>query len=88
MLDNRAAMQKGGDSGMLLAAGDPGKIRLLAAIGYDNEELQMPPDGALPDEVLANFKKWIELGAPDPRDGAAPELRDIIAGRAARHWAF
>jgi hypothetical protein len=88
MLDNRAAMQKGGDSGMLLAAGDPGKSRLLAAIGYDNEELQMPPDGALPDEVLANFKKWIELGAPDPRDGAAPELRNIIAVRAARHWAF
>jgi hypothetical protein len=28
------------------------------------------------------------MGAPDPRDGAVPEARDIIALRAARHWAF
>jgi len=78
MLDNRAALQKGGDSGRLLVPGQPGQSRLLVAIEYNDENFQMPPDGKLPDEVLANFRKWIELGAPDPRDGAAPGPHDII----------
>jgi hypothetical protein len=31
-------------------------------------ELQMPPDDKLPAEVVASLVKWVELGAPDPRD--------------------
>jgi hypothetical protein len=32
----------------------------------------MPPGGKLPDETIADFKKWIEMGAPDPR---GPEVK-------------
>ncbi len=88
MLDNRAAMRKGGDSGKLLVPNQPNQSRLFVALKYDDDNLQMPPDGKLPDEVLADFKNWIEMGAPDPREGAVPEPRDIIAARAGRHWAF
>ena len=27
----------------------------------------MPPKEKLPDSVIADFAKWIEMGAPDPR---------------------
>ena len=33
---------------------------------------KMPPKGAkLADAVIADFEKWIDMGAPDPRDGKA-----------------
>ena len=30
----------------------------------------MPPKKKLPDEVIADFEKWIAMGAADPRDGS------------------
>ena len=53
---------------------------LIAAVGHSNEELQMPPDSKLPDSVIADFEKWIALGAADPRDGIARLPREIAAG--------
>ena len=45
----------------------------------------MPPDTKLPDDVIADFEKWVEMGAADPRDGPATQLAkteiDIEAGR-------
>ena len=32
---------------------------------------RMPPKGALPAGVIADFRAWITMGAPDPRDGKA-----------------
>ncbi|MGH6738277.1 MAG: DUF1549 domain-containing protein, partial [Bradyrhizobium sp.] len=49
----------------------------------------MPPKGKLPDAVIADFVKWIELGAADPRTGpAATAARqiDLAAGR--QFWSF
>ncbi len=88
VLDNRAAMLKGGDSGALLVPGQPAQSRLAAALRYEDETLQMPPDGKLPAAVVADFEAWIAMGAPDPREGAALAPRDIIAARALKHWAF
>jgi hypothetical protein len=86
-LDNRASLLAGGKNGPVVVAGKPDESRLLTALRYHDPALQMPPDGKLPDEVIEQFAKWIAIGAPDPRDGAAVEL-DTIANRAARHWAF
>ncbi len=88
LLDNAAAMRKGGDSGPLFVPGEPATSRLLTAMRYDDETLQMPPDEKLPDQVLADFRQWVEWGAPDPRTGAALAPADVIAARAANHWAF
>src|SRR5262249_51372500 len=30
--------------------------------------IEMPPGKQLPAEIIADFVKWVELGAPDPRD--------------------
>ncbi|QDU58959.1 PSD1 and planctomycete cytochrome C domain-containing protein [Aeoliella mucimassa] len=86
-LDNRASVLQGGRGGAILVPGNPEASRLLQALEYHDESLQMPPDEKLSDEVIAAFRQWIALGAPDPRDGAAAQV-DTIASRAATHWAF
>ena len=50
----------------------PFRSFLLRAIKYLEEDYQMPPAGKLPDAVIADFVKWIDMGAPDPRQGKAP----------------
>ncbi|HMF11844.1 MAG TPA: PSD1 and planctomycete cytochrome C domain-containing protein [Gemmataceae bacterium] len=64
LLDSRAGLRKGGDSGPAIIPGDPAASRLIKALRYD--ELQMPPDGKLPDKVIADFETWIKQGAVDP----------------------
>lgn len=88
-LDSRHGWAKGGDSGPAIVPGKPDASRLLQAIRYENPDLQMPPDGRLPADVLADFARWIERGAVDPRDEAPPADEaglDLEAARA--HWAY
>ena len=66
LLDSRQGVLRGGMSGPGLEAGQPDTSRLLAALRY--EQLQMPPEGKLPDEVVRDFEQWIRQGAIDPRD--------------------
>ena len=33
-----------------------------------HEAFEMPPGRKLPDRVIADFERWIKIGAPDPRD--------------------
>jgi hypothetical protein len=46
--------------------GDVEASPLIEAIRYGSAE--MPPDGKLPDEVIADFETWVRMGAPDPRE--------------------
>ncbi|MFM7315781.1 MAG: DUF1549 domain-containing protein, partial [bacterium] len=68
-LDTREAMSTGGDSGPAVVPGKPDESPLYSALKY--KDTQMPPKGKLPEVVIADFRKWIELGAPDPRVGPA-----------------
>src|SRR5262245_26569661 len=70
LVDSRAALIKGGDSGPALAPGQPEKSRLIEAVGYKNVELQMPPRGRLPDHVIADLTAWVKMGAPWPKEAA------------------
>ncbi len=86
LLDTREGIRKGGATGRdAVIPGDVESSQLIAAIRYDNEDLQMPPDGKLPDEVIAEFEKWVQMGAPDPRDGESRLPREI---EAESHWSF
>ncbi|HVL07645.1 MAG TPA: c-type cytochrome domain-containing protein, partial [Burkholderiaceae bacterium] len=68
-LDDRASLLKGGDSGQMVVPGKPGESRLLAILRHEVEGLEMPQDGGKLDErTIANFEKWVAMGAPDPRD--------------------
>jgi hypothetical protein len=68
LLDTRAGLLKGGDSGPALLPGKPADSRLVRAVRYDDEALKMPPKGRLPDAVIADLERWIKIGAPDPRE--------------------
>ncbi|MEM7387183.1 MAG: c-type cytochrome domain-containing protein, partial [Verrucomicrobiota bacterium] len=46
ILDHRAALLKGGDSGPALVAGDPDKSLLMIAIRHEDPDLEMPKAGA------------------------------------------
>src|SRR6516164_5066639 len=68
LLDSREGILKGGESGPVLVAGKPEKSRLIQAIGYPDVDLSMPPNAKLPGPVIADFVKWVKLGAPWPDD--------------------
>lgn len=88
LLDSGPAMLKGGDTGATIVPGDPKQSLLMAAIRH--ESFEMPPKNKLSDQVISDFEKWIQMGAPDPRDGKVPELKaekiDIEKGR--QFWSF
>ena len=67
-LDLRGAMRRGGDSGRAAVVPDkPEESQLITALEYLNSDLQMPPKKRLPASVMADFRAWIKMGAPDPR---------------------
>ena len=66
----------------------------MNALRYDNHNLQMPPSGKLSESVLANFEKWISMGAHDPRDSPLEEVFAVGGLKAKsqeegrKFWAF
>ena len=89
-LDTRDGMRRGGESGPAVVPGDPDGSTLVRALRH--EDLEMPPDRKLPDTTIAQFVRWIELGAPDPREAAGPPSESTattIDWESARDfWAF
>ncbi len=70
LLDDRESLRAGGDSGPALVPGEPDQSRIIRAVRYTDQSLQMPPDGPLPAEIIADFETWIRSGAPDPRQSS------------------
>ena len=66
-LDSLAAAMKGGDTGPAVVPGKPKESLLVDAINY-GELYQMPPKSRLPAEEIATLTKWVEMGAPWPKD--------------------
>jgi cytochrome c553 len=88
-LDTRDGLRKGGDTGRAILPGDARKSLLLEAINHSHDRLKMPPKKKLSAAVIADFEKWIAMGAPDPRSGTAKIVKaeiDIEKGR--RFWAL
>ena len=87
LLDSRADARRGGDSGPAVVPGDVEASLIVDALRY--ETFKMPPSGQLPASVVADFVRWIELGAPDPRDGAEESAVEAVDLTNARDfWAF
>ncbi len=73
-LDSRDGWKKGGDSGDVIVLGDAAKSLLIRAIRHEDPDLKMPAKAPkLDDATIANFEKWVNLGAPDPRDSPPAE---------------
>lgn len=87
LVDSREGLLAGGDSGAALVPGKPAESLLLEALKYETYE--MPPAGKLPDEVIADFERWIERGAADPRSGGpAPVRQGIDLEKGRQFWSF
>ena len=85
-LDSAAGVLAGGDSGPLVVTGKPADSLLIQAVRW--ESVEMPPDGKLPDAVIADFTRWLEMGVPDPRTGDGQASTPQPPSDAAQHWAF
>lgn len=92
VVDTREGIRRGGDSGPAIVPGDLAKSLLIESLRYINKDLQMPPEksgGRLPDSVIADFEKWVRMGAPDPREGKTAAVKSEWDTEKARsHWAF
>ena len=91
MLDARALMLQGGDNGPVLIPGDPDESLLIKSIRHEDPDLKMPAKSPkLEDRIIADFEKWVNMGAPDPRDqppadhSGKPAWPDLLAAR--RTW--
>ncbi|MEQ1852353.1 MAG: DUF1549 domain-containing protein, partial [Chthoniobacteraceae bacterium] len=91
MLDTAEGLLTGGDSGPAIVPGKPAKSLLIESMRHEtkDEDLFMPPKkDKLADEVIADFEKWVKMGAPDPRDGKATRKLAWDENTAKSHWAF
>jgi hypothetical protein len=88
LLDSRAALLKGGDTGAALVPGEPAKSLLIKAISY-TDELRMPPRSKLAKQQIDDLMTWVRMGAPWPGGGstvAGPQKFDFEQRR--KHWSF
>ena len=87
LLDSQAGVAQGGESGPAIVSGKPEDSLLLSSLKHESYE--MPPDRKLPDNVIADFEKWITDGAIDPRAGGKTLVRESIDLEAGRNfWCF
>ncbi len=91
ILDSKEGLLEGGDTGPAIVPKHPEKSLLISAIEYNDPLLEMPPSGKLPKQVVEDFKKWIKMGAPDPRTDDQTSKRtnsgiDLEKGR--KFWSF
>ena len=88
LVDSRKSLLAGGESGPAVVPGDLEESLLISAL--KQVDFEMPPKGKLPAAVIADFEKWIQDGAIDPRRATdqvvKPKSIDIEAGR--KHWAY
>ena len=87
-VDHREFLIKGGDTGSVLAPGQVENSRLWEVLQHDPLDTQMPPDGKLADNVLANFKLWIEMGAPWPASDLPNVAKEGHGTEWKSHWAY
>ena len=87
-LDTRFGLRQGGNSGPGVVEGSLEDSWLWLSISHAEPDYEMPPKSKLPDEVLADFKTWIEMGAPDPRVGEAEVVSEIDIEEGKQFWSF
>lgn len=89
LLDSWAGVIRGGDSGPIIAPGDPEASLLIRAVQRTDPALTMPPKQSLPPQAIEDLIAWVRMGAPDPRteDTVAQQgARSSIDWNRAREW--
>src|SRR5215471_7197231 len=71
-LDSRAGMLKGGDTGPAVVPGKSDDSLLIQAIRHQGDLAMPPKKPKLSDATIADFVRWIDLGAPGIPDAKEP----------------
>ncbi|MCG6158133.1 PSD1 and planctomycete cytochrome C domain-containing protein [Rubinisphaera margarita] len=90
-VDDRAAIRAGGGRGPAVIPNRPDASVLLTAMSHADSDLKMPPrEDRLSDDVLHDFRTWITMGAPDPREPESESSppAELVWSKAARHWSY
>ena len=95
-LDFRDGLLEGGESGPAIELGNSADSLLLAVLRHEMDGRRMPAGGPrLDEEILRDLARWIDLGAPDPRDQppSAAELAEATSWESIRQqrmawWSF
>ena len=89
-LDRYGSIMEGGEGGAVITPGEVDSSKLLIAVRYEDEFLQMPPRNQLSEAEIKRLEEWVEMGAPGPvTEGAGAitvEEFDLEARLA--HWAY
>ena len=88
LLDTREGIRMGGATGHAVEPGDLKGSLLIAAIRGEKKVQLMPPKEKLPPEVIADFEKWVLMGAPDPREGKAKLAKKPDLAEGKNFWSF
>ncbi len=85
-VDSLASLLKGGESGPAIVPSSIERSLLIKAVRRA-DELKMPPDAPLSSLNVNRLERWVEMGAPWPKN---LDPKDIDQRRAAvqSHWAF
>jgi hypothetical protein len=90
-LDVYENVLNGGGSGPAVVPGKPEESLLVEAINYDGF-VQMPPKSKLGDAEIATLTRWVEMGAPWPKEAAPKSTPSGVKGfdlaERATHWSF
>jgi mono/diheme cytochrome c family protein len=89
LLDSKAGVRQGGDSGPLMNPASPDSSLLVRAVRHEDPDLAMPPRRRIPEAAVADLVTWIGMGAPDPRTEdtvAATASRSGIDWKSAKEW--
>jgi len=83
-VDSRVGLLKGGDWGEPgIVPGDLTKGLLISAIGYEDSNLEMPPDEKLSDEKIKLIRRWVKEGAKWPG-----QMEEKVVREKSDHWSF
>jgi cytochrome c553 len=88
LLDTREGTRMGGASGHAVEPGDLKGSLLITALRSDKKDVMMPPKEKLAPEVIADFEKWVLMGAPDPRDNKAKLAKKPDLAEGKNFWSF
>lgn len=90
IMETAEGIAAGGSRGSMFSKESPSDGLLFRVLDYKDPDLQMPPDGKLPDDELAVLQRWIRDGAALPEYKSTPRPHtsqiDLVAGR--KFWSF